>query len=199
MWLIKQYYSGFYDVLKYHRNAWINSAYLAFVSLLEPNEQYQFINPAYDLEKVKYDVNDQMFRFYRWANPEGMALTQSQWGIRNYNLVQRPSSTRSTSTNPLIAAKEIDPSYQRWREWLETPFGVLYEPIVGQLFNFEDHYLYPITASEAHAGAMIWGSNPFFGEGGDIGGNGLREERGNSFMLPYYIGRYYGFIEEPTW
>ncbi len=200
MWLIKQYYSGFYDVLKYHRNAWINSAYLAFVSLLEPNEQHQFVNPEYDLEQVKYDVNDQMFRFYRWANPEGMSLTQDQWGIRNYNLAQRPHSTRSTSNNPLIAAREIDPSSQRWRNYLENdPIGQLYSWIALDLFDFQDHYIYPITASEAHAGAMIWGSNPFFGEGGDTTGNGLSEERGNSFMLPYYIGRYYGFIDGPTW
>jgi len=197
---IKLYATGFYDILKYHRNAWINSAYLAFMHMLPAEQRKEFENPAYDIEKVTWDVNDQMFRFYSWANPSGMSLTKEQWGIRNYNLIQRPHSTRETSTNPLIKARERDPAAQRWLDFFENSlFGPLYSWVQDDLFNFNDHYLVPTTASEGHAGAMIWGSNPFMGEGGDPWGNGLREERGNSFMFPYYIGRYYGFIEAPSW
>jgi len=196
---IKLYANGFYNILKYHRNAWINSAYLAFMSLLKPEERAKYENTKYNFKKVKWDVNDQMFRFYRWANPAGMSLSKNQWGIRNYNLTQRPHSTRATSTNLEIQKRERDPTAKKWREFFENNIiGKLYAWITDDLFDFEDHYLLPITASEAHAGAMIWGSNPFFQEGGDPWGNGLREERGNSFMLPYYIGRYFGFIEGPS-
>jgi hypothetical protein len=199
-WYIKLYAEGFYNILKYHRNAWVSSTYLAYMSMLEPNERHQFENPDYDIETVKWDVNDQVYRFYRWANPAGMSLTKDKWGIRNYNLIQRPHSTRATSTNPEIRQMERDPTAQYWREFFESPLGSMYAWAAEDLFNFNDHYLLPITVSESSPGANIFGSNPFYSSGNRhaITGNGLFEERGNDFMLPYYIGRYYGFIEGPS-
>jgi hypothetical protein len=200
-WYIKLYVEGFYDILKYHRNAWVSSTYLAYMSMLDENEKQQFINPLYDIDKVTWDVNDQVYRFYRWANPAGMSLTQDKWGIRNYNLIQRPHSTRATSANPEIRKMERDPTPKKWRDFFETPMGKIYAWAADDLFNFNDHYLLPITVSESSPGANIFGSNPFYSEGNRHAksGDGLFEERGNDFMLPYYIGRYYGFIEGPTW
>lgn len=64
--------------------------------------------------------------------------------------------------------------------------------------DFEDHYLLPVTVSEQGGAAIIWNRNAFYTEGGDPDGNGLKENRGLSFLLPYWIGRYYGFIDAPA-
>ncbi|MHA1147553.1 MAG: hypothetical protein ACTSR8_04860 [Promethearchaeota archaeon] len=196
---IKLYTTGFYNFLKYHRNAFVNSAFLGFMSLLDKDKRKQYENPDYDFNDVEWDLNDQLYRFKDWANPKGMSLTKEQWGIRNYNLTQRPHSTRSTSLNQEMREKARNPKVKYWRDWIDnTLFGSLYSWVRDDLLELEDIYLVPRTVSEASAGALIWGSNPFYGEGGDPYGNGLREERGNSFLVPYYIGRYYGVVEGPS-
>lgn len=201
---IKQHYinlyaNGFYDILKYHRNAWINAAFLAFMTMVDNPKSFE--NSAYTFEEVKWDVNDQMYRFYFWANPTGMSLPKDKWGIRDYNLEQRPHSTRATSTNPDIAKMEIYPTSAKWRDYLENDYiGKSYAWVKDSLIDFNDHYYYPITVSEANPGAMVFAGNPFYGNGNRHAesGDGLHEERGNDFMLPYYIGRYYGFIDGPS-
>lgn len=196
---IELFYQSFYGLLKYHRNAFVNAAFLAFMTMLEDEKKEDFKNPDYSFSDIEWDVNDQLYRFKDWANPAGLNLTKDQWGIRNYNLTQRPHSTRSTSLNPEIRKKALNPKIKFWRDWINNNiFGKLYSWIQDDLFDFEDMYLLPRTVSEASAGALIWGSNHFYGEGGDPYENGLHEERGTSFLLPYYIGRYYGFVEGPS-
>ena len=196
---IKLYSNGFYDILKYHRNAFINSAFLAFMSLLTENERKQFENPDYGFESVKWDVNDQLFRFMDWANPKGMNLTKDQWGIRNYNLIQRPHSTRSTSLNLELKKKELNPTFKKYRDWVSNDvIGNLYGWVVKELFKFEDIYLVPRTVSEAGEGNFIWNGNPFKKEGGNPGEDGLHEQKGNAFLTPYYMGRYFGFVDPPS-
>lgn len=196
---IKTYSEGFYGLLKYHRNAFVNSAFLAFMSLMDKDKRERYEDPEYEFDKVEWDINDQLFRFMDWGNPRGMNLAKEQWGIRNYNLTQRPHSTRSTSLNPDIREKERNPRVKFWREWIDNNiFGSLYAWVKDDLYEMEDMYIVPKTVSESSAGALIWGSNPFQGEGGDPYENGLQEERGNGFLLPYYLGRYYGFVEGPS-
>jgi hypothetical protein len=196
---IKKFEESFYKILKYHRNAWHNAAHLAFMSMLEEEERKKFANPEYTDDTIIWDVLDQLYRFKDWVNPKGMSLTKEQWGVRDYNLTQRPHSTRATSKNPEIRKMKRDPTPKKWRDFFDNhPFGSLYAWLEKDLLDFEDHYLLPVTVSEQGGAAIIWNRNAFYTEGGDPEGNGLKENRGLSFLLPYWIGRYYGFIDSPT-
>ncbi|MGV9173556.1 MAG: hypothetical protein ACOC35_13475, partial [Promethearchaeia archaeon] len=196
---IQKFEEGFYNILKYHRNAWHNAAHLAFMSMLKKEERQKFENPDYKDETIEWDVLDQLYRFRDFVNPQGMELTKEQWGVRDYNLTQRPHSTRATSENPEIRKMERDPTPKKWRHFFDNHIlGGLYAWLEEDLLDFEDHYLLPVTVSEQGGAAIIWNRNAFYTEGGDPNGNGLKENRGLSFLLPYWIGRYYGFIDGPN-
>ncbi|MGV9173156.1 MAG: hypothetical protein ACOC44_06710 [Promethearchaeia archaeon] len=193
---ITMHENGFYDILKYHRNAWFNAAHLAFMKRIGEEKSKKFENPEYDHATIARDVKDQLYRFKAWVNPIGMSLSKNQWGVRNYNLTQRPHSTRATSENEDIRAMKVDPTSKEWRDFFENHiFGKLYAWVQEDLFDFEDYYLDAITVSEHGTASIIWARNPFYADGGDPYGNGLREERGLSFLLPYWIMRYYGYLD----
>jgi hypothetical protein len=160
MFYIKEYEQGIYDICKYHRNAYINIAHLAFMSLLDENEKYQFYNHT------------------------------SGWcPIRNYNLLQRPHSTRATSLDPNIRRMELAPAAQRWREWFETnQLGSLYSWLDVE-FEFEDHYMLPVSVSEMKSSSLIWEDNPFRIGNGNPNWDGLQESTGMSYTLIYWMGR----------
>jgi hypothetical protein len=182
---IKLYESGMYNTLKYHRNAYANILHLVFMSMLEEEQVIELENPKYSNDKVKWDVLDQLWRFH----------TSNWCPIRNYNLTERPHSTRSTSKNPEIKAKEVDASRKHWVEFINThPAGWMYEWLID-LFDMEDTlYKVPRTISEHWAQHMIWQSNPFKKEGGDPNGNGLVEPPGTSYTLVYWLGRAFEII-----
>ncbi|MFO8018307.1 MAG: hypothetical protein R6U96_06695 [Promethearchaeia archaeon] len=176
---IKLYESGMYNALRYHRNAYANILHLVFMSMLEPEQVTQIERPISN-DFVRWDVLDQLWRFH----------TSNWCPIRNYNLTERPHSTRSTSKNPEIRAKKLDPSRKRWREFINShPVGGMYEWLID-LFDMEDKlYEEPRTISEHWAQHMIWQSNPFKKEGGDPHGGGLEEAPGTSYTLVYWLGR----------
>jgi len=179
LYYIKQYESVVYDICKYHRNAFVNIAHLTFMSLLDSKVRKQFENPKYDDNDVKWDVLDQLWRFH----------TSGWYPIRNYNLTQRPHSTRSTSLNSEIRKREIDPTPQKWRDYFENNiFGHLYSWVDIE-FDFEDHYIVPVSVSEMGISSLVWESNPFYGDGGDPSGNGLKENTGMSYTIIYWMGR----------
>ncbi|TFF90547.1 MAG: hypothetical protein EU548_02495, partial [Promethearchaeota archaeon] len=114
---IKLYQSGMYNTLKYHRNAYANILHLVFMEMLKKEQRIQFNNPDYPDKDVKWDVLDQLWRFH-----------ESNWcPIRNYNLSDRPHSTRTTSLNPEIRKKELDPTREKWLDFIEEhPIGWMY-------------------------------------------------------------------------
>lgn len=59
-----------------------------------------------------------------------------------------------------------------------------------ELYGWQVDRLLP--ASERYV--MRWDKNPYDAAGGD---NGFRESTGIYWLLPYWMGRYYGFIEAP--
>ncbi len=178
---IKNWENTMYKIVRYHRNAYFNILHIVFMSMLTEQQRAGLENPDYTDDKVLWDVKDQLIRF-----------DKSNWcPIRNYNLTTRPSSTRSTSTNPLIAASEINPVLDYWNNWFAiSPYGPMYSWIEADLFNFDEElYLYPRTVSEHWAQHMIWQSNPFKQEGGDPNGNGLIEPPGTSYTAVYWWAR----------
>jgi len=177
---------GFYDIIKYHRNAYFNTVMLSFMELLTPTQKAQFENPDYTLAQVRHDVLDQLWRFYTtgWGQ-----------GIRSYNLSTRPHSTRSTSLNPDTKKMERDPTKKNIRDFIQnSPFGSLFAWIEIE-FSFDDeHYLFPRTISETPAEHFFWGRNPFDGEGGNPTSNGLHESVANCYLVPYWMGKAFGIF-----
>jgi len=178
---IKNWENTMYRIVRYHRNAYFNMLHLVFMSMLTPQQRLGLQNPDYSDEEILWDVKDQLWRF-----------NESNWcPIRNYNLTTRPHSTRETSTNPLIAAQEINPVIDKWNTWFATsPIGAIYSWVGTDLFSFdEDLYKHPRTVSEHWAQHMIWQSNPFKKEGGNPDENGLTEPPGTSYTTVYWWAR----------
>ena len=181
---IQLYDQGFYEIVKYHRQLYFNMIYLVFMEMLSEEEQKEFVDPNYSDEMIRWDLLDQLWRFH----------TSNFCPMRNYNLEQRPHSTRSTSLNPEMRKKETFSKMERWQEFFETPAGSSYA-WVGEAFGFDKTlYKVPRTVSEYWSGPMVWQNNPFTDEGGDPDGDGLIEHPGTSYTLVYWLGRAYGII-----
>jgi len=182
---IKNFEEGFMKVVRYHRNAFFNVMHLAFMSLLEKNQRARFENPDYDDDDILWDVKDQLWRFY----------TSNWCPVRDYNLTDRPHSTRSTSLNPEIRAREFVPTKNKWRNFFENNmFGPLFSWIGEEFDMDEEIYMLPITVSEQSAEYFFWGDNPFYDEGGNLGGNGIHEAAGIAFTSVYWMGRAFGIF-----
>jgi hypothetical protein len=185
---IKNFINDLYTITRYHRNAYFNAAYLMFMSFLSENRQAQFINPDYDLEAVTHDVADQLYRFF---------TTGWDKGVRDYNLIERPHSTRSTSLNPEIREMTLLSNKKEWRDFFENNmYGTFFSWIhETELIHFEeDLYMLPRTVSETGAGHFFWGSNAFKAEGGNVNGNGLTEAPAHCYLVPYYIMRAFNLL-----
>jgi hypothetical protein len=176
---IKNFESGFYDYLRYHRNAYFNIIHLAFMALVPDSSLFE--KPKYPDEMIKWDILDQLWRF-----------NTSGWGegIRNYNLTLRPNSTRSTSLNPEIASMEINPDKAKWQDFFENNiYGTLFAWL-GDLIDFKDpQYMHPLTVSEMGVHHFEWEHSKFFGTGGDPHGDGLKQVIPNSYLVVYWMGK----------
>ncbi len=179
---IKNFENGFYDIVKYHRQLYFNMLHLIFMTMLDKKQKSQFENPDYDDDEIRWDVLDQLWRFH----------TSNWCPMRNYNLTQRPHSTRSTSLNSEIRKKEIDPTQEKWLKFFkETALGGMFS-WMDEAFDIDKEiYIVPRTVSEYWAGPMVWQNSPFENEGGDPDGDGLTEEPGTSYTLVYWLGRLY--------
>ncbi|MGQ4873055.1 MAG: hypothetical protein ACP6IY_03170 [Promethearchaeia archaeon] len=182
---IKNFEERFYDYVKYHRNNFYNMVHLIFMKLIDKDKRKQFENKEYNDDMIKWDVLDNLWRFHTsgWAD-----------GVRNYNLTDRPHSTRSTSLNPEIRAKEKVPNKQKWRDFFENnPYGTLYRWIYDmELIDFSEEseqYIHPLTVSEYGIHHWVWEHSKFLGEGGDPNGNGLTEAAPNSYLAIYWMGK----------
>lgn len=182
---IKLYNNGFYEIVKYHRQLYFNIIYLVFMEMLDENQRILLEDPNFSDEMIRWDVLDQLWRFH----------TSNFCPMRNYNLEQRPHSTRSTSLNAEMRKKEVYPNTQYWQDIFQnSTLGSSYA-WVGEAFSLDkDLYKVPRTVSEYWAGPMVWQNNPFTNEGGTPNGDGLTEHTGTSYTLVYWLGRAYGIF-----
>lgn len=181
---IQNYEKNFYNIVKFHRNAYFNLCHLVFMTLIDNPSEFDI--PNYDNAKIRWDVLDQLWRFHA-----------SGWGegIRNYNLDQRPHSTRSTSLNPLISAKEQNPNQKAVEEFFTTnPFGLMFGDIKDELLTDNFLYKYPLTVSEYETHHFLWEHNKFDGEGGASNGNGLYQAAPNTYILAYWLAKAYNIF-----
>ena len=181
---IKNFETGFYDYIRYHRNAYYNIVHLAFMTLISNPSKFE--DPEYKDEAIRWDILDQLWRFQ-----------VSGWnkGIRNYNIWERSHSTRWSSFNPEIRRMQINPSKARWRNFFEnTTYGNIFSWI-GDEFHFENGmYLLPLTISECGVHYFLWEHSKFYDLGGDPGGNGLTQAVPTSYLVVYWMARAYNII-----
>jgi len=176
---IKNFENGFYNYLRYHRNAFFNIIHLSFMTLVPDSSLFQ--DPNYTDNTIRWDILDQLWRFNTsgWGN-----------GIRDYNLTVRPNSTRATSLNPEIAAMEIEHNKAKWIDFFENnPYGGLFSWL-SDLIDVEDPlYIRPLTVSEMGVHHFEWEHSKFYGTGGNPTGNGLRQVIPNSYLVVYWMGK----------
>jgi hypothetical protein len=146
----------------------------------------KFEDPNYNDEMIRWDILDQLWRF----NTSGW-----EYGIRNYNLTQRPNSTRATSLNPEIANMEVEPNKEKWRNFFDTSvYGGLFSWL-EDLIDFDDPlYKLPLTVSEMGIDSFLWEHSKFYGNGGNPTGNGLSEAVPTSYLVVYWMGRAFGIF-----
>jgi len=182
---IKNYENGFYQIVKYHRQLYFNIIHLVNMKLLNKDQRAEFKNTEYSEKNIRWDVLDQLWRFH----------TSNWCPMRNYNLTQRPHSTRSTSLNPEIRAKETDPTRKKWLNFFESNrFGSSFAWLKEAFDIDKTIYLIPRTVSEYWSGPMVWQNNPLEKEGGNPNEDGLREDGGTSYTLTYWLGRIYNIF-----
>lgn len=185
---IKNYENNFYRIVRYHRNNFFNIAHLIFMDMLEDDQKAQFTNDEYSDDDVLWDFKDQLWRYYTsgWAE-----------GVRDYNLTQRPHSTRATSLDPEMREMKRDPTKKKWRDFFENnPFGPLFSWIEVE-FDFSEeseNYLLPLTVSEYGIHHWVWEHNKLDDDGGNPTGNGLRQAAPNSYVCVYWMAKAYGII-----
>ncbi len=188
---IKNFEVGFYSYVRYHRNAYYNTIHLAFMTLVPDSSIYE--DPNYTDETIKWDILDQLWRF-----------KTSNWseGIRNYNLTQRPNSTRATSLNPDVRGQVEVSAVTQWNDFFEThAFGTLYSWLGDQFDYDEPLYTHPLTVSEYKIDRFIWEHSKFRGTGGcenAVGDNntddGLTQASPASYLIVYWMARLYDVI-----
>ncbi|MFO8018317.1 MAG: hypothetical protein R6U96_06745 [Promethearchaeia archaeon] len=185
---ISNYENNFYPIVRYHRNNFFNIAHLIFMKMLDEDRAAEFQNPDYEDETILWDFKDQLWRFYSsgWAD-----------GIRNYNLTQRPHSTRATSTHPKLREKVRDPAKKKWREFFETStFGELFSWIEVE-FDFDqesENYILPLRVSEYGVHHWLWEHNKLDDEGGTPNGDGLTQAAPNTYICTYWMAKAYGLL-----
>ncbi len=181
---IENFETGFYDYLRYHRNAYYNIIHLAFMTLI--NDPSKFEDPEYNDDTIKWDILDQLWRFQ-----------VSGWnkGIRNHNFWDRPNSMRWLSLNPEIRKMKVDPNKEKWNDFFENNINGKLFSWIGDEFDFDkDLYQLPLTVSEYSAHYFVWEHSKFSGQGGDPHGNGLRQAVPTSYLVIYWMARAFEII-----
>ncbi|MHA1805464.1 MAG: hypothetical protein ACTSU4_13185 [Promethearchaeota archaeon] len=183
---IKSFENGFYNFVRYHRNAYFNIIHLIFMELLSESERVEFNHEEYNDDMVRWDVLDQLWRFQA-----------SGWddGVRNLNLRRRPHSTRWSSENPDIRRMEKFPRRDYWANFFENnSIGNMYLGIKDEFGFDKEMYKYPLTISECAPHYFLWEHSKFFGMGADIHGNGLTQAVPTSFLTVYWMARAFDII-----
>jgi hypothetical protein len=104
-----------------------------------------------------------------------------------FNVIDRamvgPNSQRDAETTKLLA------------QWLERPTRDFYVDLRSKYKNCgDDRSCLPIPVPERVLTDFLWQRSPFLLYGG---GSGRIESPGIDFILPYWMGRYYGLTFEP--
>ncbi|MCF2139883.1 MAG: hypothetical protein K9W44_07505 [Candidatus Lokiarchaeota archaeon] len=183
--LLKKYFENYqsstYINYRGHRNAFLNAVYLAALKRAQGSANFA-------VDEIRWDVLDQLWRFHV------------------FNMI--PYDTTCGGRNQTISRAElgeewqvIDPNIAKWKNFVDhNPFGTTYQWLTYGLQDaiFRDRYLKPATVEMMEPSTIVWNQNPYQEDGNNLYNNSktIREYASASFSLPYYILRYFGYLDE---
>jgi len=178
----KNFHEKTYTNYRGHRNAMLNALYLAGAAKSTRTTHF-------DLESITWDVLDQLWRF----SERGLIPFDTTIGGENETITRTSKGSEWTA---------IDPNIAKWKNFVDnTWFGGLYKWLVGpeglQDAVLEDRFLKPATVDMMRPKETIWNQNPYRETGEHVYNTTvtIRQYAGASFTLPYYILRYFGYVE----
>ncbi|WP_371802095.1 hypothetical protein [Candidatus Lokiarchaeum ossiferum] len=182
--LVDLYFQNFqaktYSSYRGHRNGFLNAVYLTAVSLSQKQASFK-------VDDIRWDILDQLWRF------------------NEFNLV--PLDTTCGGRNQTIARSElggdwttIDPNIAKWKDFVDnTAFGSTYQWLTYGLQDaiFRERYLKPATIEMMNPTTSSWNRNPYQEDGVNIFNttSTIRQYAGAAYTLPYYMLKYYGYLE----
>ena len=158
-----------YPLVKSHRNAWFNMAYLNMMHVNDSN--------------IQRDIEDQLMRFDVERIP----------GQKNSTRIPERGLNTSGYTYKLIPDNWPRTSF---KEWLKNHslYPSLEVNVLTRLFNAGQEYLKKPKTVEYYQNAdFLWQRTPWEESSTSMA---ARQDSGLAFLLPYYMGRYQGFIKD---
>ncbi|MHA1792904.1 MAG: hypothetical protein ACTSVI_09695 [Promethearchaeota archaeon] len=159
-----------YPLVKYHRNAWFNMAYL---NMIHENNTY-----------IQKDVEDQLMRFDIERIP----------GDENSTRIPERGVNKTGYTKELIPESWPRTTFSKWlKNKPQYPSKEL--NVLTKLFNADQEYLTrPKTVEYYQSADFLWQRTPWED---NTGSPAIRQDSGLDFLLPYYMGRFQGIIKGP--
>lgn len=178
-------YERSYKIFRYQRNCQANAVFLAYNKIrTTPSTRYN----QSDFDEILWDTLDQLHQFTAYP------IYNDTYGGTN-------SSVRREDLEGTWM--QLDPAIQKWKDWFDyNPLGKLFRWLPGELMNgmLDNRYLRPMTASMYRVTTFAWCTNPYSGTE-----NATRQSRrdpefvnepiGISYTLPYYLLKYYGYLD----
>ncbi len=174
-----------FELFRYQRNAQTNAVFLAF------NAKRSTDSTRYsqeDLNEILHDTLDQLYQFTAYP------IYDDGYGGEN----------KSVRREDLGGEWMIlDPKIQKWKNFFDyNPIGKIFRWLPGELMDgmLDDRYLKPRTVSMYRVDTFIWNSNPYSPTDNiwrfiRRSPNYVEERIGISYTLPYYLLKYYGYLE----
>jgi len=173
-----------YNMLGAYQNKWYN-AYMAFENF--------FILTRLEEDPELHSEYSEIFRDTLWLNLEDE--TPNRRGIKEHNPVKTPWYLYSTG--------EKDPDALYHALWQLTVFSPpplrnryiqnSIDPEVEINPDRPTESLYPLPSNKRLEDMVIWHKSPYKLDGGQDNGE---ERTGCDYLLPYWMGVYYGYVNE---
>jgi hypothetical protein len=178
-------YEQKYNLYRYQRNAQANAVFLAFnAKRTTPSTKYT----QGDLDEILWDTLDQLHQFLSYP------IYNDSYGGRNSSVLREDLGG---------TWMELDPTINKWKDWFDyNPIGKIFRWLPANLMNgmLDDRYLRPKTTSMYRIDEFLWCSNPYDGTS-TVWSHSRKspdyvvEYIGISYALPYYILKYFGYLE----
>jgi hypothetical protein len=177
---VNNYEESTHPAFKGHRNAFLNAVYLAMCKMRSD------IEPNYDLDKIAWDVKDQLWRFVEFD----LCPYDTTFGGQNKTI------SREEKGGDWL---EVDPNIAKWKNFVDTTaLGKMYQWATYGLMDgiFKTRYLKPATVEMSRPNKILWNRNPFTEDGANQYNNNqtITQYHGASFSLPYWMMVYYGYF-----
>lgn len=176
----ENYQAETYQSYRGHRNAFLNALYLASATLSEKET-------TFDIDEIRWDVLDQLWRFDEFD----MVPYDTTCGGRNQTV------SRADLGGDWLT---IDPNIAKWKEFVDTTvLGGMYQWLTYGLQDavFRERYFRPATIEMMSPATVSWNQSPYREDGDNSydNTNTIRQYAGATFSLPYYMLKYYGYLE----